>query len=169
MSSKSPLIESSLIEYEGSPEDNNLGKGGFGVVRLGKLDGQAVAVKSLFLNNEDVDPLGAAELFLSEAKNMRELEHSRIVKFIGFIMESFSIVMELMPEGTLEDYILKNKKIDLAWPIRYQLSVDIADGMAYLHSKKTPDGKKKRDLFHQGKYSKIEIEENENSSHFSRS
>ncbi len=99
MTSKSPLIESSLIAYEGQPDDNNLGKGGFGVVRKGQFEGQPVAVKSLFLNNEDVDPLAAAELFLSEAKNMRELEHPRIVKFLGFIMESFSIVMEFMSEG----------------------------------------------------------------------
>lgn len=115
----SQLQKAEMISFDKNSKD--LGKGGFGLVRLGQFDGQAVAVKSLFVDSDTVDPLAAAELFLSEAKKMRELEHPRIVKFLGFIMgklaadfypgltfnllistlpkESFSIVMEFMAEG----------------------------------------------------------------------
>lgn len=133
--------------------DESLGEGGFGIVRKAQYKGQTVAVKSLKVN-ETVDgrnnsKLHSMELFVAEAKKMAQISHPRIVEFLGFVMESFSIIMEFMSEGTLADYLKQNRGKDIPWSVRYWFAADIAEGMAYLHSKKGANGKFKVEVFHQ--------------------
>ncbi len=35
------------------------------------------------------------------------------------------------------------------WATRLSIAIDVCDAMAYLHATETPEGKKKKDLFHQ--------------------
>lgn len=153
-----PLIPASELIFE---EESLalLGKGGFGSVRKALLKNRntssstskaaVVAVKSLSISPQSLDPLEAIELFVSEAKKMRELKHTRIVGFIGFVLESFSIVMEFLPSGTLQEFLKTHKRVDVEWKVRCQLAEDVAEGMAYLHSKKTLRGEAKIQVFHQ--------------------
>lgn len=147
-SSKELIIDAKLLEL-----NECLGKGAFGVVRKGIYKGKLVAVKSLVAsegadeNSNGIDPFVAASIFLQEAKNMRELHHECIVSLVGFIMTSFAIVMEYMEDGNLEEYISKNQY--MPWTERFCVAYDIAQGMNYLHSKKSADGRKKKELFHQ--------------------
>jgi serine/threonine protein kinase len=56
--------------------------------------------------------------------------------------------MELMPRGALSSFIEENKK-SLRWSTRYQIMLDICEGMAFLHSSTHADGAAKQELFHQ--------------------
>ncbi len=80
---------------------------------------------------------------------MSQISHPRIVEFLGFIIESFSIIMEFMEEGTLADFLKQNRDTPVSWSVKYWFAVDIAEGMAYLHSKKTVANKPKIEVFHQ--------------------
>ena len=80
---------------------------------------------------------------------MSQISHPRIVEFMGFIIESFSIVMEFMEEGTLADFLKQNRDTSLSWAVKYWFAADIAEGMAYLHSKNTTTNNHKIEVFHQ--------------------
>lgn len=71
------IIAPSAISYDESPQ---LGTGGFGVVRKAQFEGQTVAIKKFIIDRESDDVVTKAALFLTEAKNMRELNHPRIVR-----------------------------------------------------------------------------------------
>jgi serine/threonine protein kinase len=143
------LLSPRSIEYHSQDvNETHLGEGGFGVVRKGFFEGKPVAVKKFIIDKEnDDDVMTKASLFLGEAKNMREMNHPRIVKFLGFIMEEMAIVMEFMERGNLQEYI--EKEADIKWSQRFIFMMDIADGMNYLHAKVDADGKSKKSVFHQ--------------------
>jgi serine/threonine protein kinase len=65
-----------------------------------------------------------------------------------FEIESFGIVLEYLPLGSLGDCIGDSKKL-LQWTERHQLMVDICKGMEFLHSDRFKDGSRKQVLFHQ--------------------
>jgi serine/threonine protein kinase len=85
---------------------------------------------------------------VDEAKIMKGMRHERVVKFIGFDMKAFSIIMELMPRGSLSAFISENKKT-MRWSTRYQMMLDVCEGMAFLHSSMQANGAAKHELFHQ--------------------
>lgn len=78
---------------------------------------------------------------------MNQMVHERIVQVLGFVEEPVALVMEFMEYGTLKLFIKENITID--WKQRYLFMIDIAEGMEYLHSKTTADGRPKPVLFHQ--------------------
>jgi serine/threonine protein kinase len=82
---------------------------------------------------------------------MQLMRHERIVEFIDFEMDFFVMISEMMPLGSLYTRI-KNKRIN--WPDRYQVMLDICEGMAHLHAKKNQDGTSKKEFLHHGLNSK---------------
>jgi len=62
--------------------------------------------------------------------------HPNIVQFIGVTEKNddIYIVTEYVAGGNLRQF-LKDKKVDLPWELRIQIAIDIASGMAFLHSK----------------------------------
>ncbi|XP_077525158.1 atrial natriuretic peptide receptor 1-like [Amblyomma americanum] len=72
---------------------------------------------------------------LMELKNMKDLQHDHIVRFLGICEEPphCCLVTEYCPRGSLQD-ILENDEIKLDWMFRYSLMHDIVKGMAYLHN-----------------------------------
>jgi serine/threonine protein kinase len=62
-------------------------------------------------------------------------------------LETFSIIMELMPLGTLQDAI-RNLKVGF-WTTRKQILLDICQGVAFLHASVYDDGTPKRVMLHQ--------------------
>ncbi|CAN7983100.1 unnamed protein product, partial [Ixodes hexagonus] len=71
---------------------------------------------------------------LVELKNMKDLQHDHIVRFLGVCEDPphCCLVTEYCPRGSLQD-ILENDEIKLDWMFRYSLMHDIVKGMAYLH------------------------------------
>jgi serine/threonine protein kinase len=84
---------------------------------------------------------------VDEAATMALMKHDRIVEFINLESETFSIVMELMPYGTLAGAISKN--ILESWATRLQLMIDICEGGAFLHASFYSNGNPKKIVLHQ--------------------
>jgi serine/threonine protein kinase len=84
-----------------------------------------------------------------EASIMEHMKHDRIVQFIGLRMSPLSLVMEYLPLGTLNALIAEGKDIK-SWEMRYQMMLDICEGMEFLHATTNPiDGSAKKQCFHQ--------------------
>ncbi|XP_061783168.1 tyrosine-protein kinase Fer isoform X2 [Nerophis lumbriciformis] len=123
-----------ILNHEDVALGELLGKGNFGEVFKGTLlrDKTPVAVKTC---KEDLPP----ELkirFLSEARILKQYDHSNIVKLIGICTQRqpIYIVMELVPGGDFLSF-LRKKKDELKTKQLVRFSVDAAAGMAYLESK----------------------------------
>jgi LRR receptor-like serine/threonine-protein kinase FLS2 len=127
-----------------------LSSGGFGTVWKAKFNGKEVAIKRMNGKSDDlVEKNKLGKMFFEEVIMIQQMKHDRIVKYISFEVESFSLIIELMPLGSLQSYIKKNKADGMDWVDRHQLMLDICEGMAYLHSSIHPDGSLKAELFHQ--------------------
>ncbi|KAL5640518.1 hypothetical protein ACGC1H_007686 [Rhizoctonia solani] len=108
-------------------------EGAFGDVWKGELqDGTNVAVKvlryALMADN------GGKNLtrMVREIYNWSKLDHDNIHKLLGVtIMEGrLGMVSRWMPQGNLREYLDRNKDLD-----RYELCVQIAKGVEYIHSR----------------------------------
>ncbi|CAI4221700.1 unnamed protein product [Auanema sp. JU1783] len=115
-----------------------IGKGAYGSVYIAHdVDtGRDLAVKvipSIPLNREVADPAKSLEC---DVKQLAELGHSRIVKYLGVehkVHEIF-IFMEYMPGGSVKDLIAIEGELNENVALRY--TRQILQGLAYLHSKK---------------------------------
>jgi hypothetical protein len=131
-----------------------INSGGFGVVWEARYKGETVALKlirtDLFKGREcDLERnVKTVKMVIDEASIMGLMVHKRIVRFIMFEIESLGIVLEYLPLGSLDKFI-RNSKGCIPWTDRYQMMLDICEGMEFLHSKVYADGSKKQVLFHQ--------------------
>lgn len=89
--------------------DNIIGKGGFGVVYLGKdlVDGKDVAIKSVNINQKSMLNASNKQKLEQEIALMSTLSHENIVKYYDSYKSSthWYIIMEYCNYGTLADYI----------------------------------------------------------------
>lgn len=93
---------------------------------------QNVAVKRL---NADLDGQ-KRKLFEREAGNMMQLDHHCIVQLIGISQEPPTMVLELVPLGSMLDYLQANGdsvRVELELPL---WAAQVACGMLYLESKR---------------------------------
>ncbi|CAN6247623.1 unnamed protein product [Urochloa humidicola] len=108
-----------------------LGEGGYGMVYKGTLpSGMLVAVKFLhdFTRN--------GEEFINEVISIRRTSHVNIVTLLGFCFEGSkrALIYEYMPNGSLDKFIYDdNSKATLGWNKLYEIAIDIARGLEYLH------------------------------------
>jgi serine/threonine protein kinase len=123
-----------------------LGSGEFGAVCKASIRGRTVAAKKIFINLPNEVKFQVLRMFIQEAKIMMLMKHPRIVEFIDFDEAGMAIIMEYMPLGSLQSYILE--KGSMAWTDRIQVIRDVTEGMAYLHAKEY-NGEEKKDVFHQ--------------------
>ncbi|KAI3869114.1 hypothetical protein MKW92_043186 [Papaver armeniacum] len=120
-------------------EECVLGEGGFGRVYKGYLEStdQVVAVKQL-----DRDGLQGNREFLVEVLMLSLLDHSNLVKLIGYCADGDQrlLVYELMPLGSLDDHLydLPPNKEPLNWITRMKIAEGAAKGLEYLHDKANP-------------------------------
>eukprot|EP00884_Botryococcus_braunii_P005339 jgi/Botrbrau1/14806/Bobra.0370s0003.2 len=138
----------------------SLGAGTYGRVYRGVWHGTEVAIKVLKdeleegptqplwtgdgMSPEDVQLAVLAhkqkrrELFFKEADLLEQLRHPNIVNFLGFCQESdkLMVVTELCPGGDLGKALRRNRNSGaFSWSRRgYQIALDVAAGLAYLHS-----------------------------------
>ncbi|MGH0139050.1 UNVERIFIED_CONTAM: hypothetical protein FKN15_070977 [Acipenser sinensis] len=98
-------------------------------IQIGIYDGRAVAVKLIHKKHFTL-----VKTIRKEVKQVRELDHPNLCKFIGGSIEvpNVAIVIEYCPKGSLMDVLL-NEDVPLNWGFRLSFATDIARGMAYLH------------------------------------
>lgn len=111
-----------------------LGDGGYGIVYRGSWKEQEVAIKKLKVQTISADALKELR---KEAEIMFQmgLESPYIVPVKKICLEAphYSLVMELMPKGSLFQ-LLKSDQ-DLPWPVRYQIALDVSYGLRDLHAR----------------------------------
>lgn len=107
--------------------DQKIGEGNFAAVYLGEWRGLTVAVK-IFKHARE---LSLAQL---EYETMSRLSHPNIIQMLGVLDSSscFCIVMEYLPNGSLQDCHLKNLSVQQ----KKQFSFDLLYALAYLHNRK---------------------------------
>ncbi|KAJ8272636.1 hypothetical protein GJAV_G00091610 [Gymnothorax javanicus] len=112
----------------------HLDSGGFGEVFLcyHKTHGQVV-LKTVYTGppwNE-----GSKRSLMEEASLMKKLNHERIVKLLGVILENgaYSLVMELIPKGNLLSLLKAPVPVPLS--IKGRIILEILEGMVYLTNK----------------------------------
>ncbi|KAL5971031.1 Tyrosine-protein kinase SPK-1 [Taenia solium] len=118
-----------FIHYEDIKLEEELGRGSFGVVYLGRILSMEVAVKkSLGIKNN--------QAFREEAEVMHKLSHQRIVRFLGFCCDApdnrVLIITEFMANGALRDYLKTTKGRCLEYRQLISIIDQVVKGMAYL-------------------------------------
>uniref|UniRef100_A0A671U4B8 Guanylate cyclase n=1 Tax=Sparus aurata TaxID=8175 RepID=A0A671U4B8_SPAAU len=95
----------------------------------GIYDGRTVAIKRILSKT-----FSLSKTIRQEVKQVRELDHPNLCKFIGGCVEvpNVAIVTEYCPKGSLNDVLL-NEEVPLNWGFRFSFATDIARGMSYLH------------------------------------
>nr|XP_027066700.1 receptor protein kinase TMK1-like isoform X4 [Coffea arabica] len=117
--------------------ENELGRGGFGVVYKGELDdGTKIAVKRM---EAGVLSSKALDEFQAEIAVLSKVRHRHLVSLLGYSIEGNEriLVYEYMPEGALSKHLFhwKSLKLEpLSWKRRLNIALDVARGMEYLHS-----------------------------------
>ncbi|XP_047177401.1 G-type lectin S-receptor-like serine/threonine-protein kinase CES101 [Vigna umbellata] len=125
-------FETIVAATENFSAANKLGEGGFGPVYKGTLrDQQEVAIKRLSKSSGQ----GVIE-FKNEAKLMAKLQHTHLVKLLGFCIQRDEriLVYEYMPNKSLDFYLFDSTRKNLLdWEKRLNIIGGIAQGLLYLH------------------------------------
>ena len=144
----SPARSPPFSDYFGSPPESfrfydqqpEIGRGAYGSVHPGELNGRPVAVKrihTLLLEAYSRDEY-IVKSFEAECRRMQSLNHPRLVTFLGAYKDAGGpfLVMERM----LQDlrHFLDQNRGKLTLQNQVQLCLDIATGLHYLHSQDTP-------------------------------
>lgn len=117
--------------------ENELGRGGFGVVYKGELDdGTKIAVKRMeagVISNKALDE------FQAEIAVLSKVRHRHLVSLLGYSTEGYErlLVYEYMPQGALSRHLFHWKSFNLeplSWKRRLNIALDVARAMEYLHN-----------------------------------
>ncbi|KAM3412593.1 hypothetical protein ACQJBY_003988 [Aegilops geniculata] len=133
---------------ENFSHDQEIGRGGFGVVYKGELSDGTVAAKKL------LETITIQEKqFDSEVRCLIGLKHKNIVRFLGYCsetqyeMQPFNgelvwaevrqrlLCFEYLSRGSLASY-LTGPWLGLPWSTRYQIIKGLCEGLYYLHEKR---------------------------------
>ncbi|XP_030530038.1 U-box domain-containing protein 34-like [Rhodamnia argentea] len=113
-------------------ENYMIGEGAYGKVYKCNLDHTPVAVKVL-----QSDACERKEEFLREVEVLSQLRHPHLVLLLGACPEIRGLVYEYMENGSLEEHIYRqNGKPSLPWFVRFQITFEVACGLAFLHNSK---------------------------------
>lgn len=136
-SARSPVRgEAKLEEWEVEPSELQLeelvGSGTTAEVYRGNWHGTDVAVKKLRV----AGPMSVE--FGRELSVLLRLRHPNLVLFMGAVTQAppAMIVSEFCAGSTVFNLLHQNKALQLGWPQRLRMAIDIAKGMNFLHRKK---------------------------------
>ncbi|KAH9535431.1 hypothetical protein CY35_17G053100 [Sphagnum magellanicum] len=111
-----------------------IGRGGFGRVYYGRLDGQEVAIKVL-----DIKSSQGPEEFSNEVEILSKVRHCNLVALVGYCNQGNKqmLIYEFMHNGSLHDRLYDSMtKIGeiLDWKTRLQIALNASLGLDYLHT-----------------------------------
>ncbi|GMY34485.1 probable LRR receptor-like serine/threonine-protein kinase At1g05700 [Fagus crenata] len=108
-----------------------IGKGGFGTVYHGYLDGFQVAVKMLSPSSAQ----GYKE-FQAEANFLTRVHHKNLTSFVGYCYENtnMGLIYEYMANGNLARHLSDKNASFLSWQTRLKIAMHSAQGLEYLHN-----------------------------------
>ncbi|KAK8954632.1 Serine/threonine-protein kinase HT1 [Platanthera zijinensis] len=112
-------------------------QGAFGKLYRGTYGGEDVAIK--LLERPENDPERAQlmeQLFAQEVIMLASLRHSNIVRFIGACRKPmvWCIVTEYAKGGSVRQFLSKRQNRSAPLNITVRQALDVARGMAYIHS-----------------------------------
>lgn len=110
---------------------NIIGKGGFGEVYKGLVDGVPVAVKKPISGNHMESSQFANEVIIQS-----KVIHKNIVRLIGCCLEVDTpmLVYEFISQGSMDDILHGGEKKPLGLDARINILAEAAQGLAYMHS-----------------------------------
>ncbi|KAL2330297.1 hypothetical protein Fmac_017878 [Flemingia macrophylla] len=109
-----------------------IGEGGYGSIYKGILRHTEVAIKMLHSNSMQ----GPLE-FQQEVDVLSKLRHPNLITLIGACPESWTLVYEYLPNGSLEDRLVcKDNTPPLSWQTRIRISAELCSALIFLHSSK---------------------------------
>ena len=113
--------------------DQELGRGGWGVVVRGRFRGKAVAVKCIHQENLTYQRGMLLERFRREIRMMAKLRHPNLVLFMAAVLDNFNdppimIVTEIL-ETTLRKIVERNR----VGQNKLSIFREIASALVYLH------------------------------------
>ncbi|KAJ8900053.1 hypothetical protein K2173_024168 [Erythroxylum novogranatense] len=117
--------------------ENELGRGGFGVVYKGELgDGTKIAVKRM---EAGVISSKALDEFQAEIAVLSKVRHRHLVSLLGYSIQDNEriLVYEYVSQGALSKHLFhwtRLKLEPLSWRRRLNIALDVARGMEYLHN-----------------------------------
>ncbi|KAF8594851.1 WD40 repeat-like protein [Ceratobasidium sp. AG-I] len=114
--------------YSSSP----VARGGFGDVWMGELtNGRVVAIKCVWLQQAQEGDWKGAKRAMRETYVWSKARHENVQELTGVIMFQghLGMVSPWMENGNLQKYLEANPEVE-----RYPLCVQLAEGVAYLHS-----------------------------------
>ncbi|GAB2271715.1 hypothetical protein Dimus_006547 [Dionaea muscipula] len=124
----SPLeIEEATNHFDPSLK---IGEGGYGNIYKGSLRHTEVAVKIPHL-----DSTQSSGEFYQEVEILSKLRHPNIITLIGVCEETWALVYEYLPHGSLEDRLTcKDNTPPLSWQERLRIAAELCSVLIFLHS-----------------------------------
>lgn len=123
-----------IIPYDQIKLIELIGEGTYGKVFKATYGDKTVAVKQLNMNTQDQKMITQ---FQNETTQMQSLSSEYTLLLIGVCLKPYyCLVTEYMAKGSLHDYLEKTQPTALQWLDRFNLALQIAKGIFYLHEKK---------------------------------
>ena len=126
------------IPYYDLIQEKRIGQGGFADVYRGRWlsHEQEVAIKVIRIQYLDERMKGD---FTKEISMMYQIRYDHILNIFGACIEpgKYALVVEYMSLGSLFD-VLKDKKLQLEWPDRRSIAIQMTRGVNYLHKLQKP-------------------------------
>ena len=143
------VIRDSRLRISGLQETGRtLGKGSYGEVVEVRVNGRLCAAKKLhgIFSAQDVPPAeksAMADRFAKECHRVLQLKHRNVVEMIGVHFDRATkqpaLVMELL-DTSLCSYLENNPSASVTITTKYDILLDVASGLVYLHTLSPPLG-----------------------------
>ncbi|KAI9081867.1 hypothetical protein K1719_036129 [Acacia pycnantha] len=130
------LAEFSLSDLQNATcnfsESFKIAQGGYGCIYKGEMLGRTVAIRKFHPHNTH-----APTEFHQEVQVLGSLQHPHLLTLLGVCPESWSLVYEYLPNGSLQDLLFrKNNNSILTWNSRARMIAEIASALCFLHTSK---------------------------------
>ncbi|KAH7565371.1 hypothetical protein JRO89_XS09G0197500 [Xanthoceras sorbifolium] len=130
LESKNRRFSYSEVQIMTKSFERVLGKGGFGMVYHGRLDGMEVAVKILSQSSAQ-----GFQQYEAEVKLLMRVHHRNLVSLVGYCDEGdkLALIYEYMANGNLQEHLTDSSTSILSWEGRLRIAVESAQAEGNTH------------------------------------